>query len=218
MRQGNELKPALLYQSDILNLDYNTVKIERVDSEVFLINLLYINHPYLNQSIINNLDGLINIRCDQFGKKNGLSYKDDAHTGLSMPIENVGDHVWYNYYGTKVHVYGHRGGNSPIISIKIDGEIVAILDLQSSRPGAGIVYTSEDLQFGFHAIVINVEKTKSPYKDPFHISSIFFDPLPKVGGYKLGFNDKADFHGNWVQNTEKNSLFYFWRNRCKHNI
>ncbi|KAK8892510.1 hypothetical protein M9Y10_029743 [Tritrichomonas musculus] len=203
-----ELNPTILYQSDILDVGYHTVTIQKVNSDVSLINLLYIEVPYIDQTIIENLDGLVNVRCSEFGKGGGAgNSREDGNMGLCIDLIEEGSHVWTNFYGTKVHVFGFRAQHSPKVRIDIDNEEVATLDLAITSGQAMIVYTSEDLQFGLHSITLTVVETKQG-KDAFHISSFIYDPLPKCGGYKFSYNDRTDKNGKWTQITNKTPYFH----------
>ena len=111
-----------------------------------------------DQTIINNLDGLVNVRCDQFGKGNTVAYNNnDGNMGLYLNLVETTDGIWYNFYGTKVYVYGFPPNNAPIIEIKIDTELAATLDFSSSTRTPMIVFTSEDL----HAITVSVKEKKT---------------------------------------------------------
>ena len=39
------------------------------------------------------------------------------------------------------------------------------------------------------------------------IASLFANPLPKQGGFKLGYNDRFDKEGEWTQINEGTPVF-----------
>ena len=195
------------YESPSLPFKYHTLTLSNPSSKG--INFYQINYQHTpdDQTIIDNLDGLINITCDKFG----YGANDGWHKCITGSYANKGSYskkpgakAWYTFNGSRVHVLAIRESGSGRVNIRLDGKLVANANLNVSKERAEIVYSSDELPFGEH--LIEVENNVS-VETQVVLRSFIIDPLPRRGGYKLGYKDHISKAGEWKYNETGTPTF-----------
>ena len=161
-----------------------------------------------DNSVLTNTNGLINYTCDSFeyidwsknGRKAGicLSNSDADHGSYTR---NNGAKVRLNFVGTKIHILAWKQENSGKANIKIDDQIVGNPSFNSGGGRiSGITFTSDDLAYGPHTIEIEHNDTDDARS--MVIGGAYVDPLPKIGGYKLSYENFGEQEGKWTLNKQ----------------
>lgn len=161
------------------------------------------DHTVLNKPI-----GLINYTCDsvfyEVWKKNNryagqcLVARDADHGSYTR---NNGDKIKLDFIGTKVHVLAWKQENSGKANIRIDNKLVGNPSFNSGGGRSeGMVFTSDDLEYGPHTIEIEHNDTDDARSMVF--GGLYVDPLPKVGGGNvLSFANFGEREGTWTENA-----------------
>ena len=158
------------------------------------------------QSLIYNLDGLINITCDKLTYAGGWrECVKHSETPFGSFTSNLNANASYKFFGTKFYVKATLEDKEGLMNIYIDDKFVSQINVDSDKDEkeSKIVYASDDLPFGEHTICVK------RHTGTILISSFIINPLPKIGGYKLGYKDlkAADISGDWIENNQNTPYF-----------
>ena len=100
------------------------------------------------------------------------------------------------------------------MQILIDGKVVGEAQPSGRTSTYQVVFTSDYYPYGEHTILI--KHIGNDYKT-FFINSFLVDPLPRVGGHKLGFTDILNNNG-WTLNNSLRTPFFQSSSRDHLNI
>ena len=150
-----------------------------------------------------DIEGLINITCDKFNNYKSVSKCVDGPYALGGSYLNSGGIINYTFNGTKIYVVAHENEVSAVVDISIDGKFVCNASHGKNFNSYPIVLSSDIYPFGEHTITIEHKGTSKA----FFVNSLLVDPLPKVGGHKLGFSDIQNNTGWELNNTLKTPFF-----------
>lgn len=174
-------------------------------------------------SILTNPEGLINITCDKFQYESWGGAVCVENDGANHGSYGNSGKAKYTFIGTKVHILAYKEDASGTADIFIDGIFVENANFNSGGTSnvdrfPGIVFSSTELEYNEHTIEIIP-------KGMIVIGSLYINPLPREGSYRLGFEEFGQTSGTWNKNTNSNpptfscneegskGIFYFYGTR-----
>lgn len=199
----------VIYESPRYNTISNyKITIKNHDNRKVIITQIQYN-PYLGKDIkYDDLDGLINVTCENFKCISSCGLCQSGEYASGGTYVNKDGSLEYKFNGTKVHVVSYDQDNNNvggIMQILIDGKAVGEVQPTSRTSDYLVVYSSDYYPYGEHTILIKHIGTVDGKS--FYINSFLVDPLPEVGGHKLGFSDIKENKG-WILNTSLRTPFF----------
>ncbi|KAK8881269.1 hypothetical protein M9Y10_004003 [Tritrichomonas musculus] len=180
---------------------------------VSIYRIYYNAFPYFDKPV-NNVDGLINITCDQFTYEGGWvkCHDNERWADIGSYTNDAGGKISYKFTGSRVHAFSLRqnrdGEKRCNAKFFIDNKEICEINLFPTTTHHQVVFSSDYLPFGEHTIEIAHGEVSG---GPIIFCSFYVDPLPKIGGEKLGYNDIKgnDKSDNWEYKNEENKTPYF---------
>jgi len=161
----------------------------------------------VNETVLTNPEGLVNITCDKFeytgwdeGSRGQVCVRSGEANHGSF-TRNTGAKATVKFIGTKFHILAWKQENSGPAKIWVDNVLIGEPNFNSNDGSrrSGIAFTSPEFPYGEHTLVIEHAGTFNTQSVV--IGSIYVDPLPEVGGFKLAYDDFKITKGAWTQST-----------------